>query len=224
MQVAIVNKAIGAHGGKAAVARLNIMSWGGEMKSTLPGVGEVTGTWMQAWRLPDRLKDVQELQIKGMKSSKIQVFNGNQAWVSWNGQTRVLRGKELAIMQQEMYAEIFDKIAPLMDKGYELSTVDEIKVEGRPAAGIKIAFKNRRDIILYFDKESGLLVKRENQTTDGTGKLVRAELYYSDYHEIDGLKLYSKSMAYLDGKKFAEFTITEFTTFDQLNDNVFAKP
>jgi hypothetical protein len=200
------------------------MQWGGEMKGTLPGTGKVTVTWQQTWQLPDQVKDVQEVQIQGMKLTKIQVFNREQAWVRMNGQTRELKGEERDKMLEELYPERFDKLYPLKDKGYDLSPLEEVKIAGRAAVGIKVAAKGHRDVKLYFDKESGLLVKRENQIANEMGKLVALELFYSDYQEVEGLKLYRKIMAYVEGKEYAEVTITAIKFFDKLDGNVFAKP
>jgi hypothetical protein len=56
----VVDKAIAAHGGEK-VAKLKAMQWGGELKTVLPGMGEASITWRQTWRLPDHVRDVQEM-------------------------------------------------------------------------------------------------------------------------------------------------------------------
>src|SRR5262249_31340150 len=51
-------------------------------------------------------------------------------------------------------------LVPLLeDPGFTLTALGEAKVEGRAALGVKVAFKGRPDLSLYFDQESGLLVK-----------------------------------------------------------------
>lgn len=221
---AVVAKAIAAHGGEAKVAKLKAMQWGGEMRATVPGMGEMTVTWKQTWRLPDHVRDVQEMDLKGAKFVKIQVSAGDRFWVSTNGRTQELKDEMRTKMQEEMYPEVFDKLIPLTDKKYVLSSIDEMKVAGEPAAGIKVASKGHRDVKLYFDKDSGLLVKRENQIANEKGELVRLELFYSDFKEFEGVKLYRKAEAFTDGNKFADITITEIKFFDKLGDDVFAKP
>ena len=46
------------------------------------------------------------------------------------------------------------------DKGYRFTLLGESKVQGKPAAGLKVACPEQRDVCLWFDRESGLLVKR----------------------------------------------------------------
>jgi len=213
---AIVEKAIAAHGGEAQLAKLKVMRWGGNMTG-----GGLTATWEQTWQWPDQMKDVQE--VKGV-TLKTQVFNGKNLWIRSDGNTREVQGKELDMYREEIYVEMFDRLVPLLDKSYELTALDEIQIEGRPAVGVKLASKRHRDVKLFFDKKSGLLVKRENELRNDEGKLVRLEMFYSDHKETDGLKLHRKALALVDGKKFAEFTVTEVQFFKKLDDSVFAKP
>ncbi|MBV9469876.1 MAG: hypothetical protein JOZ57_11590, partial [Abitibacteriaceae bacterium] len=220
----IINQAIAAHGVVAKIRKLKVMQWGGMMKADLPGLGQVEGTWQQTWQLPSRVKDVQELKVNGMDLRKTQVFNGEQVWISENGQTRVVQGAERQVMQEEMYPETLDKLVPLTEPGYGCETIPEIQIAGRPAVGVKISAPGHRDVKLYFFKDSSLLAKRENQIRDETGKLVVLELFYSDYKNRDGLQLYHKAVAHLAGQKFEEFTITGIKFFDKLDDAVFAKP
>src|SRR5437016_4035413 len=68
--------------------------------------------------------------------------------------------KALKAFQEEFYSVNVEMLAPLLkEKAYTLSTLDEIKVDGKPAVGVKVSAKGHRDIELYFDKESHLPVK-----------------------------------------------------------------
>jgi len=50
-------------------------------------------------------------------------------------------------------------LAPLKDKAYTLAPIGEVKVEDRPALGLRVSRKGNRDINLYFDKKTYLRVK-----------------------------------------------------------------
>ena len=50
-------------------------------------------------------------------------------------------------------------LVPLKGKDFKLEAAGEEKVDGKPAAGIKVTGPDQKDFTLYFDKESGLPVK-----------------------------------------------------------------
>ncbi|MBY0524618.1 MAG: hypothetical protein K2R98_14535 [Gemmataceae bacterium] len=45
-------------------------------------------------------------------------------------------------------------LAPLLEKDSQLTLLPEIKVEDKPAVGLKLSRKDRKDYSIYFDKES----------------------------------------------------------------------
>ena len=57
--------------------------------------------------------------------------------------------------QQRIY---LSQVLPLTDKTYPLTGAGEAKVNDRPAVGVKVTARGHRDVTLYFDKESGLLL------------------------------------------------------------------
>src|SRR5436853_6227629 len=104
-------------------------------------------------------------------------------------------------MKEQKYAEDLDRLGFLNEKGMELSALDETKVDGKPAVGVRVKSKGHRDVQLYFDKSSGLLVKRQYKVLDpGSGQEVSQEVVFGDYQDKDGVKHYRKIAAYRDGK------------------------
>ena len=74
----------------------------------------------------------------------------------------------------------------LTDKGFTFASLADAQVEGRPVQGFKVSCKDRPDVSLFFDKETGLLVKygyRAPKT--GAAKEVLREIILSDYREPD---------------------------------------
>jgi len=72
----------------------------------------------------------------------------------------------------------------------QLSALGEIKVEGKPAVGVRVASKGHKDVNLYFDKQNGLLVKIEHRTVDfQSGQEVNEERVLTEYKDVDGRKL-----------------------------------
>src|SRR5437667_311938 len=71
---------------------------------------------------------------------------------------------------------------------------------------LKAARKEHREVQVFFDKETGLLVKTVTRVKDnqGGGKDLNQETYYSDHKEIAGVKVPMKFTVLRDGKPFLE--------------------
>ena len=76
---------------------------------------------------------------------------------------------------------------------------------------------------LYFDKDTGLLVKSE-ATRPFDGQDIVMSTVYSEYKETDGLKWPRRKVDYWDGKQVRESEITELRFLDKIDDSEFAKP
>jgi hypothetical protein len=80
-------------------------------------------------------------------------------------------------------------------------------------------------VTLYFDKESGLLVKYESRVKDeGSGQEVNEEHFLSDYKEVQGTKQAGKVVTKRDGKLYLEGEVTDHQLSEKLDAGVFAKP
>jgi hypothetical protein len=223
---AIVQKAIQAQGGEAQVAKLRTMRIKVEGTTNLvPGQPNLPFTVQDTWQMPDRYKTESSLRLMGQKITQTQVIDGDKGWLRADGQVQDMPKDALAEMKEQKYAEDLDRLGFLNDKGITLSVLAAMKIGGKPAVGVLVKSKGHRDVKLYFDKASGLLVKREQRVLDpSSGKEVRQEVVFSDYQEKDGLKHYRKVVALRDRKKVIDATVTEMEFFEMLDGKVFAKP
>jgi hypothetical protein len=221
----IINKAIQAQGGEANLAKQKIVRQKGTYRRFTDGKqGTPLFSWEQITQLPDRSKSVQKGEIDGQKVSMTIVLKGDQAWMNVNGQVEDLDKQMIASMKEDLYAGEVSLLLPLKQKEYQLSVLAEEKVNGHSAAGVKVVSKGRPDVLLYFDKESGLLVKCVRQVPDGTGGQVTQEEFFSEYKETDKVKLPRKLMTFADGKKIAEGTIDEVQFLQKIEEKEFDKP
>jgi hypothetical protein len=223
---AIVEKGIEAQGGEAKIAKLRTMRIKVEGTTTLiPGQPQLPFALEDTWQMPDRYKTVSSFQLMGKKFTETQVIDGDKGWIQADGQVQDMPKDALAEMKEQKYGEDLDRLGFLSDKGIELSGLDEMKVDGKPAAGVLVKSKSHRDVKLYFDKAGGLLVEREQRVLDPSlGKEVRQEVLFGDYREEGGLKHYHKIVVLRDGKKLIEAKVTEVEFFETLDAKVFAKP
>ena len=76
---------------------------------------------------------------------------------------------ELAAFREGLRGlRLAETLVPLTGKEYALSSLGELKVNGRPAVGIKAKKKGAADLDLWFDKKTRLPVKAEMRVTDST--------------------------------------------------------
>jgi hypothetical protein len=173
----------------------------------------------------DKSRTVTIEKVKDADVPTITVANGNKGWVkAGENPTRELDKDELNDEKENLYFNWIQTLVPLKGKEYKLTLLGDSKVNNKPAVGINVASKGRRDVKLYFDKDSGLLVKAERKVRDpDTKKDAAEELFLSDYKEVNGLKVAMKYLFKWDGKNRAEADMTDAKVFEK-DDKQFEKP
>lgn len=219
---AVVEKAIKAHGGDE-LAKLKAITL--SMKGKIHTMGlEVGFTGEIQTYGPDKLKLDIEAEAAGQKVRVINVLNGDKGWSKLDKQTMDLDKDQFAEAKEQAYAGWVVTLVPLKGKEFTLTTIGETKIGDRPAVGVKVSSKDHRDIDLYFDKETGLLVKNEHRVKDESGTEVNEESFYFDYKDVQGTKQAMKFMVKRDGKIFMEGEAIEYVLAEKLDASVFAKP
>jgi hypothetical protein len=221
----VIDKAIKAHGGADKLAKFKAATL--KLKGKYYGMSEdgVDFTGDAASQSPDKTRMEITIDVMGMEFKFLRVVNGDKGWTHMMGQTTAMDKEALAEAKEELYAAGVKRLAVLRDKGFKLEPLGEVKVGDRAAVGVKVAHKGHRDINLFFDKKTGLLVKSERPAKDpmaGT-EFTQTELY-DDYKEVDGIKHAGKLTILRDGKKFVDGQSSDFKPQEKLDDSLFAKP
>jgi hypothetical protein len=218
---AILDKAIKAHGGADALKKYTaqVTKAKGKFYGMGDGIDYTSETSVQA---PNKLRVF--VDANGFKFT--QVVNGDKGWMDVNGEVTEMNKDFLEEARQELHAVDVARLVPLLQEGYKLSPLGEVKVDGKPAVGIKVEHKGYRDVGLFFDKDSGLLVKIERRGKDVMqgGAEYTAEELLSDYKKVEGLQVPYKQTINRDGKKYIESEATDVKVAEKLDDKVFAKP
>jgi hypothetical protein len=222
---AVIDKAIKAHGGADKINKHKA----GQVKSkgTVDVNGMTIGYMEEAWfHLPDKLKSVQELDINGTAVKMMIGYDGKNAWINVNGMNIDMMLDKIAdLMKEQVYLSEVSRLTVLKDKKFELSSLGEAKVQDKPAIGVRVASKGHKDINLYFDKDSGLLVKFEHRTTDlNTMQELNEERIFLEYSDHDGMKEPKRLQVNRDGKKYIEGEVLEVKYLDDIDDTQFSKP
>src|SRR5262245_2363647 len=220
----VVEKAIKAHGGEEKLTKFKATKV--KAKGTLQLMGvEIEFSASASTMFPDKYREELQMDVMGNKLTVIQVYDGKKGWVSAQGMTMEVMGGQLDQLKDQAYSTYIETLVPLIkDKQFELTLLDETKVDGKAALGIKVVSKGHKDIKMYFSKESGLLVKTEQRTLDPAMQEVEAEVTYRDYKDVDGTKQAMKQSIKFDGKKFLEAEVTEMKLLEKLDNSTFEKP
>jgi hypothetical protein len=218
--LALVEQAIKAHGGADALTKAQTLVRTGVGSVSVPDKPQpFTDEW--TWHLPDQLRFSIEVD---KKFRIITVVNGDKGWQNTGGQTMELTGELLRERRDEMYVLWLATLTPLKKDDVKLSLLPEIKVNDEPAVGVQAKSKAAPDgINLYFDKKTHLLVKIQRRARQ-SGVAVDKEYVYSDHKEFDGVKLPTKLVELINGRKFSEITKATYKLQTKFDDATFAKP
>lgn len=218
---AILLRAIKAHGGADKLAQLRIMREQSRGMLSLLGM-KVAFTTEVLFRAPDQFRIAQTTDLRGKRLSIVQVFDGTRGWRIQGGVPKVADDKTLANWKELAHATYVGTLTPLLaaDKGYTLALLDEVEVKGKKAVGVKVSFKGRRDVSLYFDRTSGLLVRKAFQSRPGGKEAVQDEVY-SDFKEVEGVKRPGHVTVSLGGIPHAEIDVTMTRFPERIDDKNF---
>jgi hypothetical protein len=222
---AVIDKAIKATGGEEKINKHKAGTT--KSKGTVEVMGmSVDFTEDAAFHLPNKVRSVQELNIAGTPVKIIIGFDGTKAWLNVNGQdVNMMLDKIADLMHEQIYLSEVTRLTPLKDKKFELSSLGEAKVQDKPVIGIRVSSKDHKDINLFFDKGSGLLVKFEHRTVDfNTQQEVNEERIITEYQDKDGAKEAKKAIINRDGKKYIEVEVLDIKYQDDIDDTQFTKP
>ncbi len=222
---AVLDKAIAAHGGADHLAKDKAVTM--QTKGKIHAIGDgVDFTGEIASQLPDRLRFEMTLTVMGTDLKIKQVVKGDKGWVAVNDTVMELTKEQMAEAKEQMHVAAVTRLVALRDKAYKLAPLGEAKVEGKDAVGIRVEHEGRRDVSLFFDKKTGLLLKTETRGKDpmaGDNEFT-AETLYDDYRKVDASPVAHKVTIKRDGKLFIESTNSDVKVAEKLDDSTFDKP
>jgi hypothetical protein len=177
----IISRYIQATGGEAAYRKLTSRV----TKATfiLPDMQNLTGTAEIYEKAPN--KSLVVLNFPGLGVSR----EGYDGMVGWSqepqAEVRVMTGTELASTKVD--ADFYKEIR-LVELFPNLSFKGTEKVGSKTTYKLEGVSKDGYSEAMYFDVESGLLVRTDSVEESPEGKTV-LEIYYDDYREVDGIRM-----------------------------------
>ncbi len=118
-----------------------------------------------------------------------------------------------------------ENLTALRGKEVMVSHLGELKIENRPAVGLKVTTRGRPDVDLFFDKETSLPLRAEVRVTEPmkTNEVVYT-FSFADYKDVNGIKQYSKITLKRGDKSNMEMEFGDFKFQEKLDNTLFAKP
>jgi hypothetical protein len=227
---AIIDKAITAHGGADKLSQFKAVraKWAGKHK--VENVFYWVAVRDVTYEMPDKIRlDFEVENPKGGKFAFTRVVNGKQGWQGSARGTRDLDEAQVTQIVDEFYAHWLASVVPLQDKGFEFSLYGNATVDGKDAVGVRVSYKGRPDVNLFFDKQTGLVIKSERRAKDpSTNEEYTAESIYRDHQAFDGVLWPTNRLDRRDGMDLEEnagsFELSNFQALDKLDEAALARP
>jgi hypothetical protein len=219
----IIERAIKAHGGQERLEKLKMDRV--SLKGTITIKDKpVEFTGETTVSLPSQLRSVTRLMLEPNPQTIVQLLNGDKAIVTIDGQPVKVTPSTLQEIRDIMLLNRAARLAPLLaDKSIELTALGESKVQDKQVVGVKVHLKNHSDLLMFFNKESGLLVKTQH-VLEESGKKITQEEFFSEFREVQGYTRPRKTVVYREGKQFMEMREVEVKYLDKVDETIFTKP
>lgn len=223
---ALVAHAMKAHGGKETLNKY----LGTQVK--YKGTVEANGMTIKVdgevfYNYPERMKNVINIDVNNMNLTIQQGYDGKALWINVMGMAQEIKDKELIEeMKESMYCEKVTALVDLDSKDYKLTPLGEMKIKDQDAVGVRVAKTGKRDVNLWFDKKSNLLVKSEFRAKDpfGQGGEANQEKYFGKYKAVMGVQTPQHMEVHNDGKKAVDLEIAEVRYHERLDETYFTRP
>ena len=108
--------------------------------------------------------------------------------------------------------------------GRTVNFVQQDQAGGKTADVIEISSTAAGSIRLWVDSESGGVLKSFHQGSAAGGGPAGIEEIYSDYREVDGIRIPFETQVNQNGKEFAVLTLTEVIYNSGLDAETLSKP
>jgi hypothetical protein len=219
---ALVDKAIMAAGGEANLKKHQAQTW--NEKGTYYGMGDgLPYTSKLAMQFPGQFR--MAVSSGGMDIFTL-VLDKDKGWMKDDaGKVREMTKDELKNQQSDTKAGWIASLLPLKDKAFVLESIPGVQVGKKPTAGVSVTRADYPTVKLYFDKESGLLVKSEYEAFSGEKKRkVLTEIIYQNFKLIDGAQMPTHIIVNHDGKVYVEADILDLKAEGKLEAKVFDAP
>ena len=202
---AILQKAIDASGGEAALTGAKVFRWtadatvhAGERQIHLSGRWEVEP--------PDRAVTATWEKDKGEASTRRLIINRSEGWIERNGQRTPMPAEMLAHERDQFYLYSIMRLVPLREPGVQLSVLPASPATG---AGLLVKRDGRPDVQLFFAADGRIARVRTQVTEPSSGRQVVEDLVTTGTITANGVHWPRSIVITWDGKPYFDMAIRE---------------
>ncbi len=194
-----LDKAIKAHGGPEQMRKLttHVEILKGQIITARWGL--VQADQELRLDLTDRLRLRVTASTPDGKQDIVIAIDKGKAWMSNAGIVHNIPGDVYNSVIEELHYRRIMMLLPLKEPEFIVRPIDGEKVNGKPTSGIRVGSKDHRSINLYFDDESGLLVRTLHPAWLEGDKVQRRDVLLLEHKPFGGLKLPSAIIDKRDG-------------------------
>jgi hypothetical protein len=222
---AIVEKGLKAMDPMGKAAKYKADSWKAKGKFHFMGQA-VPYDCEYLFSAPDRLRFVMDMEFMGQKMKLTVAGADGKAWEHGMGQTREMPPEKLKEHNHHIYTMWVSMLTSLKDPAFKLTSLGEVKsIKGETQVGVRVSREGHRDVTLFFDKPTGLLMRSMTRTVDEfSNKEVSQEVIFSEYKPLDGIMQFGKMTILRDGKTFIEEELFDYKPLEKVDEGLFKKP
>jgi hypothetical protein len=208
----ILNKYVAAIGGQAAIDKLKTRT----MKGTYAAANGMSATFEVEQGAPDKF----HLTFSLPQGQRERGFDGAAGWEKGPNGVTDLVGPQLADMKSAF--SLFSDLK--LKEQFTRMNVRKDKLDGRDVYMIVATRVDGKRERLYFDAETGLLLRRSSSVQTPIG-VIPQETNYEDYRDVDGVKVpFTISVLTIDQGSTATRKYTEIKSNPPVDDSIFNRP
>jgi hypothetical protein len=185
--------------------------------------GASPATRTAALVLPDRGKWALEMKPATGPLTVTVVLNGLRAWSKTPNGVADLPPSQYDSVQNEAYTYWLASLVPFNSKSIKWDLLKDATVDGKPCRVLKATQGNRPAVALYFDRDSGLVLKAAYAGAESFQQTTK-EYLFSAHREFEGQRLPGKVTVMQAGKRIEEWTNESVRFPSSIDDKEFAKP
>src|SRR5689334_4021804 len=206
---AVLTKYVAAIGGRDAQRRITSRVSKGRVD--VPGVS--FGGKLEIYaKAPNKSLTVMNVEPAGLVK---QGFDGRSGWS--NGSDTANGIERAALVDLDFYREI-----KLKEQYTRIKLLGKVKEGFRQVYLVEAVLRSGATENLYFDAETGLLVRRDVPRRTSKG-VVHTEVYFSDWRDVDGVKVPFKITQAIQNTKFV-ITLEDVKQNVAVDDAIFVRP
>jgi hypothetical protein len=220
----VVEKHLAAIGGREALGKVTSRITSGSITLSTPG-GDVSGPVESYAKAPNKSRALIKVDLSSFGAGQLVVdqrFDGTAGYIldSLNG-NRDITGNQLDVMRAGFFP------TPLLkykESGAKMELTGKEKVGSRDVHVLQVTLAAGPTIKHFIDAEDFTLLKIVTTlNVPQLGGAIDQTVEFSDYREVDGIKIPYKSMASNPAQTFT-ITVTKVEHNTDIDDKSFSKP